>query len=54
MNPGLKSDPNIDVIFETLMNFLGTQTGFNTKLKIDFELRDHDFEWSWIQIVMYF
>ena len=51
--PPLKSDPNIDVIFDTVMNYFGTQNRFEMKLKIDLELRFHDFEWSWTQLFIY-
>ena len=44
-----KATPTSMCFFDTFMNYVGTQNEFKTKLKIDFELRFHDFEWSWAQ-----
>ena len=47
-------NPKVDAIFDTVMNYCGTQNQFEMELKIDLELRFHDFEWSWTQLFLYF
>ena len=45
-----KATPRSIYFFDIFRNYVGTQNGFKTKLKVDFELRFHDFEWSWAQL----
>ena len=46
----VKRPPTSMYFFDTFTNYVGTQNEFKTKLKIDFELRFHDLEWSWALI----